>query len=511
VDGIRWLQQRWREGMPGVLLADDMGLGKTLQALAFLVWLRDGMQASAVPLRPILVVAPTGLLKTWEEEHCRHLAEPGLGQPLRGYGPELRGLRAEGRGNELEVGRALLDAERLRSADWILTTYETMRDYQHSFGAVRYAAIVFDEAQRIKTPGTLMTNAAKALNGDFVIAMTGTPVENRLADLWCIVDTAVPGLLRDLKSFSAEFENHAEREKLTSLKVQLTEGLFEGSGATPPVMLRRMKADHLPGLPVKHEHVRPEVMPPEQAAAYGNAVAAARTDDGRGRILEALHRLRGISLHPFAPGDAQEVQYVDQSARFRVMFEVLDRVHQAGEKCLIFLEDLAMQAYLAALLQRRYRLPRLPMLINGGIAGADRQARVNAFQNAGTGFDVMILSPRAGGVGLTLTAANHVVHLSRWWNPAVEDQCTDRVYRIGQEREVHVHLPQARHPEFEGESFDCKLHALLDRKRALSRELLAPPLDALRDAEELFKQTVGGTAQAGGDPGSASAPSAVAT
>lgn len=493
VDGIAWLQQRWREGMPGVLVADDMGLGKTLQALAFLAWLRDGMQAGAVPSRPILVVAPTGLLKNWEEEHVRHLAEPGLGHPLRGYGPELRGLRAAGRGNELQLGRALLDADRLRAAEWILTTYETMRDYQHSFGAVRYAAVVFDETQRIKTPGSLMTNAAKALNGDFIVAMTGTPVENRLADLWCIVDAAVPGLLLDLKSFSAEFEDGADADTLASLKARLT----EGTAAAPPVMLRRLKADHLPGLPVKHEHVLPEVMPREQAIAYRDAVGAARADGGKGgHILEALHRLRGISLHPFDPDDARDDGYVDQSARFRVMFQVLDRAHLAGEKCLVFLEDLAMQSYLAALLQRRYRLARLPMLINGGVAGADRQGRVNAFQSGGTsGFDVMILSPRAGGVGLTLTAANHVIHLSRWWNPAVEDQCTDRVYRIGQEREVHVYLPQARHPEFDGQSFDCKLHALLDRKRALSRDLLAPPLDATRDAAELFRQTVGETAR----------------
>jgi SNF2 family DNA or RNA helicase len=232
-----------------------------------------------------------------------------------------------------------------------------------------------------------MTNAAKALNSDFIIAMTGTPVENRLADLWCIVDTAIPGLLADLKSFSAEFENHAETDKLASLKARLTEGTAE----TPPAMLRRLKADHLPGLPVKYEHVIAEVMPQEQAAAYRNAVTAARADAGRGRILEALHRLRGISLHPFDPDETQDSQYVHQSARFRVMFEILDRIHQAGEKCLVFLEDRAMQAYLAALLQRRYRLPRLPMMINGDVGGPDRQARVNAFQSAGTGFDVMIL------------------------------------------------------------------------------------------------------------------------
>ncbi len=490
-EGIAWLQQRWREGLPGVLLADDMGLGKTLQALAFLAWLREGMHAGGVPPRPILIVAPTGLLRNWEEEHDRHLAEPGLGQPVRGYGPSLRALRSERSGNELDLGRALIDAERLRSADWILTTYETMRDYQHSFAAVPYAAIVFDEAQRIKTPGTLMTNAAKALNGDFIITMTGTPVENRLADLWCIIDTAVPGLLFDLKSFSREYEAdtdpEVQRTKLAALKSRLTEGTEE----TPPMMLRRLKADQLRGLPIKREHVIPQTMPREQASAYREAVSAARANVAKGAILEALHRLRGISLHPFDPEDADDPAYVDQSARFRAMFPVLDQAKAAGEKVLIFLEDLEMQGYLAALLQRRYRLARPPMLINGGVGGPDRQTRVNAFQASANGFDVMILSPRAGGVGITLTAANHVIHLSRWWNPAVEDQCTDRVYRIGQERPVHVHIPQARHPEFADQSFDCKLHALLDRKRTLSRELLAPPLDPTRDAKELYAGTVG--------------------
>ncbi|HYE34256.1 restriction endonuclease [Methylocaldum sp.] len=149
-----------------------------------------------------------------------------------------------------------------------------------------------------------------------------------------------------------------------------------------------------------------------------------------------------------------------------------------------------MQPYLAGLLQRRYKLKSLPMLINGSVTGPKRQDRVNAFQNSRKGFDVIILSPRAGGVGLTLTAANHVIHLSRWWNPAVEDQCTDRCYRIGQTREVHVYYPQALHPAHPDQSFDRRLHALLERKRQLSREMLMPPTSP-EDVKQLFEQTVG--------------------
>lgn len=486
--GIRWLQSRWREGSPGVLLADDMGLGKTLQALAFLAWLKAGMDAGWLPRKPFLIVAPTGLLANWQAEHDLHLRVPRLGEVVHAWGAGLKRLRKRA-GTDIKAGQPLLDEGQLKTAAWILTTYETMRDYQLSFAAVPFSAIVFDEAQRIKTPGVLVTHAAKALNGDFYVAMTGTPIENRLADLWCIVDTAYPGRLGDLKSFSQTYEGEAEPARLRQLKATLT----DGDGTAPALMLRRMKADHLPGLPEKHEHVVPAPMPPEQAQAYDRAVAAARTATGKGSMLEALHQLRGISLHPVSPDAAKDDRYVEQSARLRAAFSILDGLKVSGEKALIFLESLDMQGYLAALLQRRYRLADLPMIINGGVAGPERQKRVDVFQKGGYGFDVMILSPRAGGVGLTLTAANHVIHLSRWWNPAVEDQCTDRVYRIGQERDVHVYYLQAIHPVFGEQSFDRRLHDLLARKRALSREMLMPPLDPENDARKLYEETVGAT------------------
>jgi len=169
----------------------------------------------------------------------------------------------------------------------------------------------------------------------------------------------------------------------------------------------------------------------------------------------------------------------------------LDKIARADEKSLIFVESLDMQPVLAALIQQRFGLDRPPLLISGKVSGPARQQRVNEFQQRGAGFDVIILSPRAGGVGLTLTAANHVIHLSRWWNPAVEDQCTDRVYRIGQKRDVHIYYPQAIHPDpdLREASFDLKLHALLARKRDLSREFLIPPV-VEGDAANLFGETV---------------------
>lgn len=485
-EGLDWLQRAWASGSRGVLLADDMGLGKTLQALTFLVWLREAMGVGRIRSSPILIVAPTGLLKNWEQEHDQHLRAPGLGSVVRAFGRGLADIRLE-KGRETGLGQATLDADRLLHADWILTTYETLRDYQHSFCSVRYGTVVFDEMQKVKTPGIVMTQAAKALNADFIIGLTGTPVENRLADLWCLVDTLQPGLLKDLASFSRTYEREENHDELKNLKSALT----DPSPDSPQIMLRRMKADKLPSLPPKIEHLMEESMTGEQALAYDEAIKAARGEGGGSKILETLHRLRSISLHPLHPSAATDDKYVEASARFKVMTKVLDGVASKGEKALIFVESQEMQPYLAAFLQRRYKLKTLPMLINGTVAGAKRQERVNQFQSGPPGFDAIILSPRAGGVGITLTAANHVIHLSRWWNPAIEDQCTDRVYRIGQKaKEVHVYYPLAVHPTYGDQSFDRRLHALLERRRHLSRELLLPPTDP-NDAKDLFEQTVG--------------------
>lgn len=486
VEGLHWMIAAWTRGLSGVLLADDMGLGKTLQALTFLAWLRERPLDARRRRGPIGVVAPVGLLRNWEEEHGRHLHSPGLGQALIAYGPKLANLRLAG-GAETKLGGPVLDASQLQAADWILTTYETIRDYQHSFGSVRFAALVFDEAQKVKTPGTLTTEASKAMNADFVITMTGTPIENRLADLWTIMDLTQPGFLGDLSKFSQTYERDPDIELLKELKSRLT----VPSGDSPPHLLRRMKAERLDGLPEKSERVIAVDMPAAQAKAYRDVIAAARQAKGRGAILKALQALRSVSLHPVHPDQADSDRYIDESARFRACFSVLDSIADRGEKVLIFLESLDMQPVLAGLIQRRYRMREQPALISGEVSGDGRQRRVNAFQAGDKGFDTLIISPRAGGVGLTLTAANHVIHLSRWWNPAVEDQCTDRVYRIGQQRPVNVYCLQAIHPDpdIRDSSFDLRLHSLLERKRALSRDFLVPPTSD-EDVEALFRETV---------------------
>ncbi len=245
-------------------------------------------------------------------------------------------------------------------------------------------------------------------------------------------------------------------------------------------------------------------MPPKQAEAYAAAVAEGRKASAAGEMLRTLHALRGISLHPVDPQQAREYghsEYISWSARLAVTFEILRDIAKKREKALIFLESLDMQDLLAAMLKREFNLARQPMLIHGGVPGDRRKALVDKFQREQRGeFDVMILSPKAGGIGLTLTEANHVIHLSRWWNPAVEDQCTDRIYRIGQNRTVHVYYPMAVHPnpDIREFSFDLKLHALLDRKRELSREVLVPPISP-GDEASLFRDTVGVQSRSDGE------------
>ena len=364
-----------------------------------------------------------------------------------------------------------------------MASYETVRDYQHSFAAVKCAAVVFDEMQKIKSPAALATYAAKSLNADFVLGMTGTPVENRLADLWCILDAIEPGgLAGDLREFSRKYEADNE-SALRELKGLLTERRdnFE------PIMLRRTKAENLPGLPEKTERKIPTPMPDRQARAYKNVVTQARQAGG-GDALRALQHLRGVSLYPDAPENAGENP--DWSARFRAMFGILDDIHQCGEKVLIFLEARELQPPVAQLIKRRYGMTRQPMLINGAVTGGARQGRVRAFQEAPPGFDAIILSPRAAGVGVTLTAANHVVHLSRWWNPAVEDQCSGRAHRIGQKKTVQIYYPMAVHSEYGESSFDLRLDSLLERKRALSADLLMPPAATRGDHAALLNETL---------------------
>ena len=487
-EALAWQVEGWCAGHPGLLNADDQGLGKTLQTLAFLAWLKVRMsEAPANQRRPVLVVAPTGLLRTWQTEEQTHLTGTGLGARIDAYGPGLRSLRVPGLdGRDTDDGVPRLGFKELRASVeqgrghewWVLTTYETLASYQHSFRSIHFAVVVFDEIQKIKNAKTLMALAARGVRADFRIGLTGTPLENHVVDLWAVMDAVVPGRLQTLKQF-LELYGDVTEEKMRELHARLFRPIETSSQRYPPVGQRRLKEDVLIGLPRKDYRVYPATMPAGQAQAYELAQRHL-TDGARGAALKLLHHIRGVSLHPESPDTVRDdlEAYFARSARFDSVHRILGRIHARRERVLIFTEHRRMQAFVAQWIRSEFGLDEV-RIINGATTIARRKAYVSAFQrhleNDG-GFDVLILSPRAAGVGLTLTAATHVIHLSRWWNPAVEEQCNDRIYRIGQKRDVTVHLPLAIHPARRERSFDCVLNDLMRRKRSLARAALWPPV-----------------------------------
>ncbi len=477
--GLQWLQEAWKAGRSGVLLADDMGLGKTLQCLAFLAWVREFGALD----RPILIVAPTGLLRSWGAELTKHLSGDRLGRVLEAHGKNLAELRERdaAKGHELKGGLPLLRVDRLRDFDVVLTTYETLRDYQHSIGRIKWGVALFDEVQKVKNPRSLMTRAAKGQSSDFFIAITGTPVENRMSDLWTIVDTVAPGKLGSLQKFEKSFQAESDEEthkRLQGLHQFLTEG------APPALMLRRMKEQELDGLPSISFETRRREMPTVQLEAYQGIL------QGKGRAtnrLEALQQIRRVSTHPLVWNGQPDDEFIGASARLGELFVILDDVQSRDEKVLVFSESRLMQSALMEIIQRRYGLRQRPFVVNGKVPGRKRTEIVDSFQK-GEGFGVLLLSPKAGGVGLTITAANHVVHLERWWNPAVEDQATDRAYRIGQLKPVTVYYPLAVSQKLDHPTYDELLDRLLSEKRKLSRSVLLPPQIAEHDLEGLHGQ-----------------------
>ncbi len=496
VEGFRWLVESWTAGWPGVLLADDMGLGKTLQSLVFLAWIRRNMtagreqRAAASGHRPLLVVAPTALLRNWEKECAERLSPQALGSRVDAYGGALGRIKLDA-ARRVDPGETL-DVQRLRDADWILTTYETLTEHERAFARIDYAVILFDEMQKLKAPDTLNTKAAKVMKADFVLGLTGTPIENRMEDLWCIFDRIVPGYLGDLKTFSRTYRPDAEDE-LLELKAKLD----SASDGAPAVMKRRMKADVLEAMPEKRETKYPTPMQGEQAQAYFDLISGAsgRGAGTRGNMLDVLQRMRMLSLHPRDAAEAAGADaagfkaFARRSARLSKTVEILKDIARRREKAIIFIEHLAMQDVLAEGIAALFDLDRKPAVINGGTPGEKRLAIVDAFSRSGDRFGVLLLSPKAAGVGLNIVAANHVIHLSRWWNPAIEDQCNDRAYRIGQTKPVTIHIPIATHPDFPDQSFDEQLDRLIESKRHLSRHMLAPPAGE-GDIERLFRGTV---------------------
>lgn len=490
-NSLQWQIKAWRAGLPGVLNADEQGLGKTLQTIAFLAWLKEHMRDPAARHRgPVLIVAPTSLLVNWEEEIERHVVDGGFGHLERLYGGATSAMKRRGaRGRDTDDGLPRLDldwlAEALREGRahrfWFLTTYSTLVNYQHSLGAIPFSTMVCDEIQAVKNENTLRAKAVMAMNADFRIGLTGTPIENAAMDLWTIMDILAPGSLGSGAEFRARYGTPGE-ENMKDLYARV----FKGQDGAPPLALRRLKDDVARDLPAKTRRLHPRLMPTVQATEYDKA-RRKLAEGGAGAALKTLHHIRSVSVHPGGEEPGDDLDFVHASGRLAATFDILDRLHAAGERALIFVEHRALQYRLAEILRQRYRLPRVE-IINGDTPIQRRQAIVNAFQQnltAGPRFDILVLGPKAAGTGLTLTAATHVIHLSRWWNPAVEEQCNDRVHRIGQTRPVTIHLPMAIHPAYAEGSFDCLLQTLMQRKRRLAKQALWPMGDTAQDVEEL--------------------------
>ena len=458
-EGVAWLQHMYNSHASGCLMADDMGLGKTLQILYFIDW-----HSRKYPdHKPYLIVAPVSLLENWENEYNRFFMKPRLSVNRLTSKDIPRQFNAD-------VVKAM------QGMDIILTNYESLRIAQLNFCAVEFDIVAVDEAQKIKTPGTLVTNAAKALKSKFKIAMTGTPVENSLLDLWCIMDFCVPGLLGNAKAFAAQYQNPLKKED-TDI-VALGNEVHEKLGV---YFMRRLKKDAAKDLPEKYELKQQVEMPSVQESTYRRVINNYVTGQQPNMLLTIMD-IREISEHPYLyDSTLQNHEYdelIDASARLQATIPFLDRIKAKDEKVIIFAERKETQKMLQRVCLERYGL--VTKIINGDTPSIvtrqssgkqSRQSSIDQFQ-AVDGFNVIIMSPVAAGMGLNVTAANHVIHYSRHWNPAKESQATDRAYRIGQDKDVYVYYPMAISKDFK--SFDETLDELLSRKTSLATSTIFP-------------------------------------
>jgi hypothetical protein len=476
LSGVAWLQHLWSlspHECRGALLADDMGLGKTVQLLTFIAACLE----SEPTIEPFLIVAPVSLLENWREEMGKFFM-PDTFPLLTLYGADLAQLRAPKNAidNEL-LGMNLLRRDWLGNAKVVLTTYETLRDLEFTLAAQPWSAVICDEAQKIKNPNAMMTRAAKKQNVRFKIACTGTPVENSLADLWCLFDFIQPGLLGALNAFGTQYRKPIEaktdeqKQRVAALRAMIE-----------PQLLRRIKADVAQDLPQKTLVNACLNLPlsTQQRDYYAQAITHHQqsAQDGNSKNhLGLLSYLRRICADPQPMGQqasatAPLVDIEKHSPKMRWLLAELQHIQVRQDKVIVFCELRDVQRLLQRAVLERFNFK--PSIINGDTSNnrnstESRQKQIRAFQEK-TGFGVIILSPLAAGFGLNIQAANHVVHFTRHWNPAKEDQATDRAYRIGQKKTVFVYCPLVVAQDFV--TFDAKLHRLLESKRELAGNML---------------------------------------
>jgi len=473
-EGVIWLQNLVRNpGAQGALLADDMGLGKTIQLWTLLEWMR---LRSSEP-KPSLIVCPVSLIHNWEDEYHKFF---GGKEAL----PHYAFAKLHGENTRLHLQGKNLELDKLKRYPYVLTSYETLRQYHLDLPRVDWACVVLDEAQKIKSPATQVTRSAKALKADFRIASTGTPVENHLSELWCIVDFIEPGRLGCLKDFLKEFPADPTQA------ADLTERIQQRCGS---MLKRRLKIHISQGLPNKTPSSPRVDMSPTQQQQYRAALAQGHKKDGTAPpILSLLQGLRRLcAFHQGAEMCPDVDSLRRESAKFSWLIDTLDMIRKRKEKVILFIELREFQRLLAHWLGEKYGL-RI-RTINGEVSTSrdkegSRHQILQEFDQQ-DGFQILILSPLAAGVGLTITCANHVIHYMRHWNPAKEDQATDRAYRIGQTKEVFVYYPLCVHPEFR--TFDEGLHNLLERKRELATRALFPALYGEVRPDEVWGTLVG--------------------
>ncbi len=446
--GFGWLTQMRLMGL-GACLADDMGLGKTPQTIVY--WLHEREQFGVE--RPALLVCPTSVVGNWRHE---------LGR----FAPSLRVMTHQGaarlQGEEFAQAAAQVDV--------VLTSYALLSRDRDTLSKVQWSGVVLDEAQNIKNPATKQAQAARALPADMRLALTGTPVENRLTELWSILQFLNPGYLGTRETFREHFSIPIERygdQQVTGALRQIT----------APFILRRLKTDTniIQDLPEKFEGKVYCSLTPEQATLYEatvreelDAVEQAEDDmQRRGSVLRMMTRLKQICNHPahfLKEGEALGVDKLrDRSGKLVRLSEMLEEVFASQDRALIFTQYAEMGTHLQSYLREYFGDEVL--FLHGGTPAPKRQEMIQQFQAPG-GPTVFVLSLKAGGTGLNLTQANHVFHFDRWYNPAVENQATDRAYRIGQTRAVQVH------------KFIClgtleeRIDELIERKQALAESII---------------------------------------
>ncbi|MER7585424.1 SNF2-related protein [Kitasatospora sp. NPDC097691] len=476
--GLAWLRTMSGLGL-GAVLADDMGLGKTVQTLALLAAEQaersERAERSESPegdAGPTLLVCPMSLVGNWQREAER-------------FAPALRRYVHHGAGR---LGAGQL-AEAVRSADLVITTYGLVQRDLAALRAIRWRRVVADEAQHIKNTGTAQSRAVRALPVTrHRIALTGTPVENRLSELHAVLDFANPGLLGPAERFKERYaipvELHRNPERTAELRRR-----------TAPFVLRRLKSDPAVAaeLPTKQEMTVWCNLTAEQAGLYQAVVAdllrrveGIRGVERRGTVLAAIGKLKQVCNHPaqlLHDGSALG----ERSGKVARLAELLEEASAEGDRTLVFTQYAEFGAMLRPYLERR--LGEEVLYLHGGVPRARREELVDRFQSPG-GPGVFLLSLRAGGTGLNLTAANQVIHLDRWWNPAVEEQATDRAFRIGQRRDVQV-----RRLVCVG-TVEERIDELLTAKRALAETVVGEgehwltdlPTDALRELVALARE-----------------------